>query len=328
MSEESNVALSVSGLRVAVGAGGPNLVDGISFAVERGECLGIVGESGSGKSLTLRSILGLLPRGVVVADGTISLARDGTLAALEPASLRGDGSVGMVFQEPMTALNPSMRVGKFLEKSVRMHRQVSRAEANTIAIDLLRELGVPDPEQRMHAWPHNLSGGLRQRVMIAAALSCQPSVLLCDEPTTALDVTIQDQILGVLDRIRTERGVALVFVTHDLAVVSQIAQRVAVMYAGRIMETGTVAQVFTRPEHPYTAGLLGAVPHLGSVTSRLVAIAGALPSPGSTPPGCRFSPRCAYADEACNSIDGHLRDVGEGRTTACIAPQRMKGSVS
>lgn len=314
-----NEVLRVSGLHIATGrAGQIGIVDDVSFTVAAGRCLALVGESGSGKSLTLKSVIDLLPTGVAMTGGSIEVNTARSMAATA-----ADGDVGMIFQEPMTALNPSMRIGRFLEKCVRMHRSVSKAEAQAIAIELLVDLGVPDPEQKMRAWPHELSGGLRQRIVIAAALASEPSILLCDEPTTALDVTVQDQILGLLDHIRTERDVAIVFVTHDLAVVARLAQDVAVMYAGQIVETGPVAEVFSDPQHPYTKGLLAAMPHVGSDSDSLATIPGSLPPVGNPPPGCRFAPRCPYADAKCTSIDGSLRPVSEARTSACIEPSRM-----
>jgi oligopeptide/dipeptide ABC transporter ATP-binding protein len=204
-----------------------------------------------------------------------------------------------------------------------MHQPLGRAAARRHAEALLGDLGVPDPRQKLRAWPHELSGGLRQRIVIAAALASEPDVLLCDEPTTALDVTVQDQILGLLDEIRVERDVGMVFVTHDLGVVAQVAQRVAVMYAGRFMETGPIGPVFQRPEHPYTDGLLGAMPDVADDVEELTTIPGSLPPVGSPPPGCRFAPRCRYADTACEVIDGALIALPEGRATACIAPERM-----
>jgi oligopeptide/dipeptide ABC transporter ATP-binding protein len=321
----TDVALSVDrldlGTRAADGSA-TDIVSDVSFTVRRGECLGLVGESGSGKSLTLRAVLGLLPNGVMATSGTIHVAGDTGTTDATAQTVR-HGRVGMVFQEPMTALNPSMRIGTFLEKTIRMHQPLGRAAARRHAEALLGDLGVPDPRQKLRAWPHELSGGLRQRIVIAAALASEPDVLLCDEPTTALDVTVQDQILGLLDEIRVERDVGMVFVTHDLGVVAQVAQRVAVMYAGRFMETGPIGPVFQRPEHPYTDGLLGAMPDVADDVEELTTIPGSLPPVGSPPPGCRFAPRCRYADTACEVIDGALIALPEGRATACIAPERM-----
>ncbi len=250
--------LEVRGLCVEVGHGRDvrRVVDSVDLSVASGECLGVVGESGSGKSLTMRSVIGLLPRGVRVSAGALRF--DG--AAYRPEQLRGHG-IAMVFQEPMTALNPTRRVGDLVADGVIASRRerVSRRAAREIALGLLGEVGIPDPTGRARAFPHELSGGLRQRVMIALALSGDPRLLLCDEPTTALDVTVQDQILGVLDRLREERGLALVFVTHDLAVIAQISQQIVVMREGIVVERGATGEVLREPQHEYTAALRASV---------------------------------------------------------------------
>jgi ABC-type dipeptide/oligopeptide/nickel transport system ATPase component len=249
--------LELTGVGIDVGAGRARrrVVEGVDLTVAPGECVGIVGESGSGKSLTLRSVIGLLPRGVRQSVGELRF--DG--APYRPEDLRGHG-IAMVFQEPMTALNPTRRAGDLIADGVISGRRgrVPRRRAREIAVDLMREVGIPDPARRARAFPHELSGGLRQRVMIAMALAGDPRLLLCDEPTTALDVTVQDQILGVLDRLREERGLALLFVTHDLGVIAQVSQRVAVMYDGRLVEQGRTAEVLARPQHDYTASLRAA----------------------------------------------------------------------
>jgi ABC-type dipeptide/oligopeptide/nickel transport system ATPase component len=245
--------LEVEGLCADIG--GRRVVDGVGLSVAPGECVGIVGESGSGKSLTLRSVIGLLPRGARQSAGELRF--DG--AAYRPEELRGHG-IAMVFQEPMTALNPTRRAVDLIADGVLAGRRerVSRWQAREIAVGLMGEVGIPEPAVRARAFPHELSGGLRQRVMIAMALSGSPRLLLCDEPTTALDVTVQDQILGLLDRLREERGLGLLFVTHDLAVIAQVSQRVAVMYDGRLVEQGRTADVLARPEHEHTAALRAA----------------------------------------------------------------------
>ena len=245
--------LEIRGLCVDIGA--RRVVDGVDLTVAPGECVGIVGESGSGKSLTLRSVIGLLPRGARRSEGELRF--DG--AAYLPADLRGHG-IAMVFQEPMTALNPTRRTVDLIADGVLCGRRerLSRRRARQIAVGLMREVGVPDPERRAKAYPHELSGGLRQRVMIAMALAGNPRLLLCDEPTTALDVTVQDQILGVLDRLREERGLGLLFVTHDLGVIAQVSQRIAVMYEGRLVEQGGTTEVLAAPKHRYTAALRAA----------------------------------------------------------------------
>jgi ABC-type dipeptide/oligopeptide/nickel transport system ATPase component len=253
--------LEVRGLCVDVGTGhgARRVVHDVDLHVEAGECLGVVGESGSGKSLTMRSVIGLLPRGARVTGGELTFADDGRLAPYDPADLRGHG-IAMVFQEPMTALNPTRRAGDLVADAVISSHsgRIRRTQARVAAVQLLREVGVPDAERRARAFPHELSGGLRQRVMIAMALAGNPRLLICDEPTTALDVTVQDQILGLLDRLREERGLALLFVTHDLGVIAQISQRIAVMYDGRIVEDGPTAQVLAHPKHAYTTSLRSA----------------------------------------------------------------------
>jgi oligopeptide/dipeptide ABC transporter ATP-binding protein len=309
--------LSVRDLRVEIPTprGVVKAVDGVSFDVPRGGTLGVVGESGCGKSMTLRAILGLLPGKARIAGGEVVF--DGT--ALSPRSLgklRGD-SIGMVFQEPMTALNPVMRVGEQIAEGPRVRLGKTAEQARARAMELLRLVGVPDPERRYRAFPHELSGGLRQRIVIAMALACEPKLLLCDEPTTALDVTIQDQILHLLGRLREETGVSVVLVTHDLAVVAQTCERVAVMYAARIVETGTVAEVFGAPRHPYTRALLRSVPDFDERRAHLDSIPGMPPDLVAPPSGCRFHPRCEIAHVDCAAIDPPLIPLGGDRATAC-----------
>jgi oligopeptide/dipeptide ABC transporter ATP-binding protein len=242
------------------------------------------------------------------------------LVTASPSRLRQirGGSIAMIFQEPMTALNPVMRVGDQIAEGPLVHLGLSRTAARERALDLMRRVGIPDPVRRASAYPHELSGGLRQRIMIAIALACDPKVILCDEPTTALDVTIQDQILKLLLNLRNEFGVSVVFVTHDLAVVAETCERVAVMYAGQIVETGMVDEVFRAPRHPYTLGLLRSVPDFDSVQDSLSAIQGAPPDLVLPPPGCRFHPRCPFAQEDCLSGEFPLRPLSAGRATACI----------
>jgi oligopeptide/dipeptide ABC transporter ATP-binding protein len=266
-------------------------VDGASFELQRGEALGLVGESGSGKTIALRALVGLLPRNARIAAGSIEF--DGVdvlrIGEDERRALRGR-SIAMVFQEPMTALNPVMRVGD----------------------------QIPDAQRRADAYPHELSGGLRQRVMIAIAISANPKLILCDEPTTALDVTIQDQILKLLLSLRDELAVSLVFVSHDLAVIAQTCRRVAVMYAGQVVETGEVEAVFREPRHPYTLGLLRAVPNVDVTRKRLASIPGMPPDPAAPPPGCPFHPRCPFAQTDCTSGAFPVRPLPGDRATACI----------
>jgi oligopeptide/dipeptide ABC transporter ATP-binding protein len=307
------------GVEIATRRGVIRAVDGASFVLHRGEALGLVGESGCGKTMTLRAILSLLPARGRITGGSVRY--EGTDLLTLPASalneIRGR-RISMIFQEPMTALNPVMRVGDQIAESPMVHLGYGRRQAAARALELMRQVGIPDPKRRFEAYPHEFSGGMRQRVMIAIALSCEPHLILCDEPTTALDVTIQDQILKLLVRLCSELDASLVFVTHDLAVVAETCRRVAVMYAGRVIETGTVDAVFRGPRHPYTLGLLRSVPDFLNVRSSLVPIGGAPPSLASPPPGCRFHPRCPYVQDDCREGEFPLRPIGEGRATACI----------
>jgi oligopeptide/dipeptide ABC transporter ATP-binding protein len=323
--------LEVRDLQVALRApqGVVHAVRGASFAVAPGEALGVVGESGSGKTMALRSIVGLLPRVGAITGGSIALdGEDITHAGSRRArELRGR-SIAMVFQEPMTALNPVMRVGEQIAEMPRLRLGRSRAQAYDRALELMRLVGIPDPARRARAYPHELSGGLRQRVMIAIALSGDPRVILCDEPTTALDVTIQDQILKLLSGLREQLGVALVFVSHDLAVIAQTCQRVAVMYAGMVVETGTVAEVFREPRHPYTLSLLRSVPDYEQIRDRLSTIPGAPPDLVHPPSGCPFHPRCPFAQDDCTEGAFPLLALSADRATACIHPDACAADVA
>jgi len=311
-------------------------VQDIGLTIAPGETVALVGESGSGKSVTSLSIMGLLPRRVGrIASGTIVLRRrDGTEATL--TGLDGEGlrrirgnDIGMVFQEPMTSLNPVYTIGEQIAEPIRIHMGKSRRAAAGEAVRLLDRVGIPDPARRVAQYPHELSGGMRQRATIAMALACDPVLLIADEPTTALDVTIQAQILDLLAALRKERGMGILFVTHNLGVVAEIADRVAVMYAGRIVELGPVRDVFERPRHPYTAGLLRSVPRLGQA-SRLKAegkplptIAGNVPSLAFLPGGCAFASRCAMAIDACRAEVPALLEVMPGRHSRCIRHQEL-----
>jgi oligopeptide/dipeptide ABC transporter ATP-binding protein len=304
-------------------------VDGVSFEVPRGGALGLVGESGSGKSMTLRAILGLLPPEARVTSGQVLL--DGVdLVKLSGSAfnrLRGP-KISMIFQEPMSALNPVMRVGWQIAEGPQVHLGYSRARAAERALELMRRVGIPDPERRFRAYPHEFSGGMRQRVMIAIALSCDPEIILCDEPTTALDVTIQDQILRLLTRLCGESGVSLVFVTHDLPVVAQVCQHIAVMYGGQLVERGEVRAVLLDPRHPYTRGLVRSAPDFEYVQESLVPIPGSPPSLVSPPPGCRFHPRCDFAEDDCRVSETPLRLLPGGRATACLHYERCLDAVA
>ncbi|MSP49431.1 MAG: ABC transporter ATP-binding protein [Alphaproteobacteria bacterium] len=314
--------LSVRGLRIEFGTdqGPATAVDDLSFDLRAGEVLGIVGESGSGKSVTALSIMGLLPTppGRVVA-GEI-LFEDSDLlkkSRTDMRKIRG-GAISMIFQEPMTSLNPVFTIGDQLTEAVRWHERVGMAAARGRAIEMLHKVGISSPERRLEDYPHQLSGGMRQRVMIAMALSCGPKLLLADEPTTALDVTIQAQILDLLRQLQEEFRMAVIIITHNLGVVAEFADRVLVMYAGRTVEHASVEGVFDRPSHPYTEGLLSSIPDIEADVLRLTAIPGTLPNPHELPPGCRFQPRCTYARDECAAGPPPLVPVAQSHLAACI----------
>ncbi len=312
--------LEVRNLRTSfvVDAGELSAVDGVSFSLDAGRTLSIVGESGCGKSATALSIMGLVAAppgrvsGEIRFDG-IDLTR---LPAAAMRELRGD-RMAMIFQEPMTSLNPAFTVGEQIVEGILRHRSLSRAAAAERALAMLRRVHIPSPERRFVDYPHRLSGGMRQRVMIAMALACEPRLLIADEPTTALDVTIQAQILDLMRTLREETGTAIILITHDLGVVAELADDVAVMYAGRIVEQANVATLFARPEHPYTIGLLGSIPRLDIEQERLPAIEGLVPNPLEPIPGCRFHPRCPFAIEQCRREDPPLLAMGRSHAAAC-----------
>ncbi|BCX18938.1 MAG: ABC transporter ATP-binding protein [Geminicoccaceae bacterium] len=313
--------LSVQGLTTELRTerGRFNAVDGVSFDLWPGEVLGIVGESGCGKSMTALSILGLVPQppGRVVAGRVLFEGRDLLqLPERELQRIRG-AKIAMIFQEPMTSLNPVFTVGEQILETLRQHERLGRRAARDRAIELLAKVGIPSPAERLESYPHELSGGMRQRVMIAIALACNPKVLLADEPTTALDVTIQAQILDLLERLQAELGMAVVLITHDLGIVAEFAHRVLVMYAGRVIEEGPVEAIFEAPAHPYTRGLLESLPDPESDRERLQVIPGSVPQLGELGPGCRFAPRCALAGPACRQADPPLARAG-ARAVACF----------
>jgi oligopeptide/dipeptide ABC transporter ATP-binding protein len=293
-------------------------VDGVSFSLERGATLALVGESGSGKSLTSLALLRLVPAPGRIDPGSVIRLGDADVLSLEGESLRRirGKRIGMIFQDPMTSLNPVLTVGDQIAEGVRAHLPVSKVEARERARALLQEVGIPDPGSRLDAYPHQLSGGMRQRVMIAIALSAEPEILVADEPTTALDVTVQAQILEVLDELRRHRGMAVLLITHDLGIVAGRADRVAVMYAGQIVEEADTAELFARPSHPYTQGLFGSVPRLRGPVQRLTPIAGTVPAPTAWPSGCRFRPRCPKAFDK-SELPPDLLPVGPGHRMRC-----------
>jgi oligopeptide/dipeptide ABC transporter ATP-binding protein len=294
-------------------------VDGVSFVLRSGETLALVGESGSGKSVTALSILRLVaePPGRVAGGEIRFRGRD--LLRLSPRELRAirGREISMIFQEPMTSLNPVFTCGRQVAEVLELHQGLARAAARAQAIELLRRVGIAAPEHRVDEYPHQVSGGMRQRVMIAMALACRPAVLIADEPTTALDVTIQAQILELLADLKRELGMAVLLITHDLGVVAETADRVAVMYAGQVVELADVRALFSRPLHPYTAGLLASLPRLGSARGRLRAISGQVPDPLAFPGGCRFHPRCPVAIEKCRSAIPPLEAFPDGRSSRC-----------
>jgi oligopeptide/dipeptide ABC transporter ATP-binding protein len=310
--------LEVEGLRVRLptAAGPATVVDGIDYAVEPGEVFGIAGESGSGKTMSVLALMGLLPSGAAVEGRAVFDGRD--LVRLGPRRLREicGRELAMVFQDPMTSLHPMLSVGTQLTEHVRLHLGLGRREAAAHALELLRDVRLPDPESAVHAFPHQFSGGMRQRIAIAVALACGPKLLVADEPTTALDVTVQAGIVRLLDRLRRESGLTIVLITHDLGVLSSIADRVSIFYAGRVVEAGDRADVLGHPRHPYTRGLLDALPHPEREAAPLVAIRGAPPAPRHVPPGCAFHPRCPHALESCRIAVPPLVPVN-GRSLAC-----------
>jgi peptide/nickel transport system ATP-binding protein len=294
-------------------------VDGVSLTVQRGKTLGIVGESGSGKSMLSLSIMGLIPPSGKIAGGEVLL--EGTeLTKLSRSAMRDirGNRIAMIFQEPMTSLNPVHTVGFQIVEALRAHRKLSDKEARKEAIDALNKVRMPAPEQRFDEYPHQLSGGMRQRVMIAMALACRPALLIADEPTTALDVTIQAQILDLLQDLQAETGMAIILITHDLGVVEQIADDVAVMYAGRIVEHAPVAEIFADAQHPYTIGLMGSMPRLEADVDRLVAVGGMVPPLFRLPSGCRFNSRCPFTEAGCTSQQPALAEIGAAHTVACL----------
>lgn len=295
-------------------------VDGISFEVNKGEVVGIVGESGCGKSVTSLSIMGLVPSppGKIV-DGTIRFKDENLIEASSKRmkAIRGN-EIAMIFQEPMTSLNPLFTIGNQLREAIRLHEKVSKKDANRRAIDLLKMVGIPRAESVINEYPHQLSGGMRQRVVIAMAMSLEPELLIADEPTTALDVTIQAQILNLMRKLNEEKETAILLITHDLGVVAEMCDRVVVMYAGQVVERGTVREILKDPQHPYTQGLIKSLPKLTERDQKLYSIPGTVPRPGLGKIGCRFAPRCAMAFDRCFQADPPLYPLDQSQFSRCF----------
>ena len=301
-------------------------VDGVSLHINRGETLGVVGESGCGKSVTSLSIMRLIPippgqiaGGEIIFEGVDLLKK----SEAEMRKIRGN-DISMIFQEPMTSLNPVYTCGDQIAEAIELHQGMGRKEAMAKAVEMLRLVGIPLPERRVHEYPHQLSGGMRQRVMIAMALSCNPKLLIADEPTTALDVTIQAQILELMKKLKKDLGMAIMLITHDLGVIAEMAERVIVMYAGKVVEEADVVSLFRRPLHPYTEGLLRSIPRLDDNKERLHVIEGVVPNPLHMPQGCRFNPRCPYAQDICRQKEPPLAEAGSGRKVACWLRDEME----
>jgi len=313
--------LSVKDLRIHFHSddGVSKAVDGVSFALNAGKTLGIVGESGCGKTVSCLGVMNLIPipPGRIAGGQAIFKGRD-LFALPEPEMRQVRGNeIAMIFQEPMTSLNPVFTCGDQVMEAVLLHQGVSRSQARAQALEMFQLVGIPDPDRRLGEYPHQLSGGLRQRVMIAMALACKPDLLICDEPTTALDVTIQAQILALLKRLQRELGMAIILITHDLGVVAETVDDVVVMYAGKVVESGSVRQIYKNPQHPYTIGLQKAIPHLGAKRERLNQIEGSVPNPLDFPTGCKFHPRCPLMDDKCRRSEPTLEQRTDGGATAC-----------
>ncbi|MCD5987115.1 ABC transporter ATP-binding protein [Pseudomonas phytophila] len=329
-STTDNTVLSVSDLTVRFAGAPANVVDGVSFSVKRGKTLAIVGESGCGKSVTSMGLMGLLPATAKVAASDSLLIDEALLGMSEERLLDVRGNrMAMIFQEPMTSLNPVFTIGEQIAESVIRHQGFSDKEARQRALEMLEKVRVPDARQRLDAYPHELSGGMRQRAMIAMALANDPALIIADEPTTALDVTIQAQILSLVANLQNETGTAMILITHDLGVVAEVADDVMVMYAGRVVESGPVKTLFDDPQHPYTIGLMGSMPSIGPREGRLATINGRVPTPAEMPSGCRFAGRCPFVIQRCREERPPLLELSPGHFAACIrAPLEQHVGVS
>jgi oligopeptide transport system ATP-binding protein len=323
--------LDVRHLGVTVGGQGKQdgpvtIVDDVSFTVSRGEVLGLAGESGSGKTMTALALMGILPPHTQTSGTALFDGRDDLLALRGKALRQIQGRrVAMVFQDPASSLHPMLTVGRQLTEHVRHHLGIGQREARERAVDLLDQVRIPNPRAALGSYPHQFSGGMRQRIQIAIALACDPELLIADEPTTALDVTIQAGILRLLDRLCSERGLAVLLITHDLGILSAIAGRVLVMYSGRVIESSAVGELMTGSRHPYTRALLSSVPHPGAAQASLVPIAGTPPAPAARPPGCAFAPRCDFAEPACAAEVPALALLGDGHASACLVDPFLAG---
>ncbi len=311
--------LSVSDLTLRFKDAPANVVDGVSFAIQPGKTLAIVGESGCGKSVTSMALMGLLPDTATVQASASNLLGEPLLGMSDERLLDVRGNrMAMIFQEPMTSLNPVFTIGDQIAESVMRHQGLSASAARQRALEMLEKVRVPDALQRLDAYPHELSGGMRQRAMIAMALANDPALIIADEPTTALDVTIQAQILSLVASLQTETGTSMMLITHDLGVVAEVADEVIVMYAGRVVESGSVKTLFDDPQHPYTIGLMGSMPSVGPREGRLATINGRVPTPAEMPGGCRFASRCPFVIAACRETRPPLLEVSAGHFAACI----------
>jgi peptide/nickel transport system ATP-binding protein len=326
----SRPVLSIDNLTVRFKGAPANVVDGVSFAVAPGKTLAIVGESGCGKSVTSMALMGLLPDTAQVQARASSLLDEPLLGMSDERLLDVRGNrMAMIFQEPMTSLNPVFTIGEQIAESVMRHQGLSKQAARQRALGMLEKVRVPDAAQRLDAYPHELSGGMRQRAMIAMALANDPALIIADEPTTALDVTIQAQILSLVGNLQAETGTSMILITHDLGVVAEVADEVMVMYAGQVVESGSVKTLFDDPQHPYTIGLMGSMPSIGPREGRLATINGRVPTPAEMPTGCRFAGRCPFVIAACRETRPPLLEVSAGHFAACIrAPLEQHVGVS
>lgn len=320
MKDTTQALLHIENLKTVISSKDGKLipVDGVDITIPKGKTVGIVGESGCGKSMTAMSIMGLLPNTTHIEEGKI-LFQDMDLTKLNPKELRkitGD-KISIIFQEPMTSLNPVIQVGKQVREAILLHEKVSKEEAKQRVIEIFRQVGIPEPERRYNAYPHQLSGGLRQRVMIGMAMVCNPDLLIADEPTTALDVTIEAQILHLMRQLQKDKGTSIMMITHNLGVVAEICDQVYVMYAGKVVESAEVHELFQNPKHPYTQGLLGALPKMDS-RQRLNSIDGMVPTLKDMPTGCRFAPRCPMSTQKCREEQPDLVDVTAGHQVRCF----------